>query len=65
MFDSSTFLGGTNKQTQVAAEAFKKAMQEFSKKVHGRTFDEEGLSQGAPFVWQALDPLVAPFSLTI
>ncbi|KAJ4289623.1 hypothetical protein N0V90_010952 [Kalmusia sp. IMI 367209] len=65
MFDSPTFLGGTNKQTQIAAETFKKAMQKFSKQVQGRTFDEDGLSQGTPFVWQALDPLVAPFSLTI
>ena len=29
-----------------------------------RTFDQSGLSQGMPFVWQALDPNVATYSIT-
>ncbi|KAF1979237.1 Lipoxygenase [Bimuria novae-zelandiae CBS 107.79] len=65
MFDSPTFLNGTNDNTRTAANKFKQAMQEFSKEVRARTFDKNGLSQGAPFLWKALDPLEAPFSLTI
>ena len=65
MFDSPKFLNGTNRETRTAAEKFKEAMQAFSKKVQSRSFDEDGLSQGAPFIWRALDPEEAPFSLTI
>lgn len=65
MFDSPKFLNGTNRETRAAAAKFNNAMHNFSRKVRGRTFDRNGLSQGAPFVWEALDPLEAPFSLTI
>jgi arachidonate 15-lipoxygenase (second type)/8-lipoxygenase (S-type) len=65
MFDSPVFLGGTNSATRSAAEAFKEAMNSFGKKIQDRTFDENGLCQGAPFIWRALNPKVAPFSLTI
>lgn len=65
MFDSDKFLNGTNSETREAAAKFKDDMRAFSAKVRGQTFDEDGLSQGAPFVWQALDPLEAPFSLSI
>lgn len=65
MFDSPTFLGGTNRETRVAAVQFKQTMQAFSKQIQGLMFDEDGLSQGAPFIWDALDPEQAPFSLTI
>lgn len=65
MFNNVTFLAGTNAQTRAAAETFKSTMQTFSEQVQARTFDEDGLSQGMPFLWQALDPNVAPYSLTI
>lgn len=65
MFDSPKFLNGTNDQTRAAASKFKDDMRKFSTKIRGLTFDGNGLSQGAPFVWQALDPLEAPFSLSI
>jgi arachidonate 15-lipoxygenase (second type) / 8-lipoxygenase (S-type) len=64
-FDDADMLSRMNEQTQAAAATFKSAMQTFSSEVSSRTFDENGLCQGMPFVWQALDPNVAPFSLTI
>lgn len=65
MFDSPKFLNGTNRETRAAAANFSNAMRKLSKKVQGQAFDKNGLSHGAPFIWEALDPLVAPFSLTI
>ncbi|KAK7185425.1 arachidonate 8-lipoxygenase [Paraphaeosphaeria sporulosa] len=65
MFDSPTFLNGTNRETRTAAAEFKEAMFTFSKQIRSRTFNRDGLSQGAPFIWRALDPTEAPFSLTI
>ncbi|KAF2443465.1 Lipoxygenase [Karstenula rhodostoma CBS 690.94] len=65
MFDSPTFLNGTNRETRTAAAKFKEEMFSFSKEIQGRKFDKDGLSQGAPFIWKALDPTEAPFSLTI
>ncbi|KAH8651205.1 arachidonate 8-lipoxygenase [Xylariales sp. PMI_506] len=53
-----------NSQTKAANVAFKISMQSFSAQVSSRSFDANGLSQGMPFVWQALDPNVAPYSVT-
>ncbi|EMD01099.1 hypothetical protein BAUCODRAFT_61447 [Baudoinia panamericana UAMH 10762] len=64
MFDDQAMLGKMNAQTRSAASAFMSSMQAFSSQVSGRTFGSDGLSQGMPFIWQALDPNVAPFSLT-
>ncbi|KAK5117547.1 hypothetical protein LTR62_004969 [Meristemomyces frigidus] len=64
MFDGQTFLSKTNAQTRAANGAFMSAMQGFSFQVSSRTFDADGLSQGMPFVWQALDPNVMPYSIT-
>lgn len=65
MFNNSTFLAETNRQTIAAAATFKSKMVAFSEQVKARTFDSNGLSQGMPFIWQALDPSVATYSLTI
>lgn len=64
MFDDADLLGGLNAETAAAAATFKYDMEQFSQEVAGRGFDGEGLSQGMPFVWQALDPNVAPYSIT-
>jgi hypothetical protein len=64
MFDNSTMLDRMNTATQTAAATFHSSMQAFSQQVAARTFDQDGLSQGMPFVWQALDPNVAPYSIT-
>lgn len=64
MFDDQTMLGQMNSAAQSANTAFISSMKEFSTKVNARTFDANGLSQGMPFVWRALDPNVAPYSVS-
>ena len=65
MFDSQKILQRTNPQTRAAAARFKREMRGFSNVVGGREFDDEGLSQGMPFLWKALDPDVQPYSITV
>jgi arachidonate 15-lipoxygenase (second type) / 8-lipoxygenase (S-type) len=64
MFDDPSMLSRMTNATQAAAATFHGTMQAFSLQVAARTFDQNGLSQGMPFVWQALDPNVAPYSIT-
>lgn len=54
-----------NNETVKAAKDFYHEMGKFSRKVSERKFDREGLSQGMPFLWRALDPEVALFYLAI
>lgn len=65
MFDDDALLVSMNDDIAPAAAKFKATMEAFSEVVSNRTFDANGLSQGMPFVWQALDPNVAPYSITI
>lgn len=65
MFDDAAMLALMNDATRGAAATFQSTMEALSKTVSARSFDSDGLSQGMPFVWQALDPNVAPFSITI
>ncbi|KAI7463496.1 Lipoxygenase [Hortaea werneckii] len=64
MFADDNMLARMNEQTRRAATEFRSAMQAQSAKVSERMFDADGLSQGMPFIWRALDPQVAPYSLT-
>ncbi|KAK7747564.1 hypothetical protein SLS62_009063 [Diatrype stigma] len=48
-----------------AADAFADAMGDFADVVGARGFDADGLSQGMPFVWTALDPDIASYWITI
>lgn len=65
MFDDPVLLARLNPATQQAAATFMQTMQEFSAVVSTRSFDADGLAQGMPFLWQALDPNVAPYSITV
>lgn len=66
MFDfDEAVLGRLTDETRAAAAEFYDGMQEFSAQVSARAFGAGGLSQGMPFVWKALDPNVAPYSLTV
>jgi hypothetical protein len=64
MFDSEELLERSNPTVREANEAFKKAMYARSEVVKHRTFGPDGLSQGMPFVWNALDPDVITWSVT-
>lgn len=65
MFNDESVLGLMNEETQAANTLFVNTMQEFSSQIASRAFDESGLSQGMPFVWKALDPNVAPYSICV
>lgn len=65
MVDDAEMLALMNEEVTAAAGVFKSTMEAFSEEVSARTFDAAGLSQGMPFVWKALDPNVAPYSITI
>ncbi|KAK9447010.1 lipoxygenase [Limtongia smithiae] len=65
MFNNATMLDLMNEETKSANAVFMVSMKAFSEKVKARTFNSKGLSQGMPFLWQALDPTVAPYSITV
>jgi arachidonate 15-lipoxygenase (second type) / 8-lipoxygenase (S-type) len=48
-----------------AANDFHGAMLDLSTTIRQRTFDGQGLSQGMPFIWRALDPQTIPFFFAI
>lgn len=64
MFDDAAMLDRMNPETREANSVFMEAMWNFSADVSRRRFDRKGLSQGMPFVWRALDPKVAPYSVS-
>lgn len=64
MFDDTPVLALMNQQTREANTRFMQQMKAQSEVVASRKFDSDGLSQGMPFVWQALDPNVVPWSVT-
>lgn len=65
MFNDSEMLDRLNEETQEAAGAFKVNLEGLSDEIQGRGFNEDGLAQGMPFIWNALDPRIAPFFLTV
>jgi len=64
MFNDANMLSRMNTATQAANGVFMSAMRNFSTQVAARRFGPDGLSQGMPMVWRALDPNVAPFSVS-
>lgn len=65
MFDDEVMLSRMNQVTRDANGAFMKDLQARSSEVRARDFDQDGLAQGMPFVWKALDPETIPWSLSI
>lgn len=65
MFDDDVMLGRMNEDTRRANDRFMETMRARSRVVKSRGFGKDGLSQGMPFVWNALDPDIAPWSSTI
>ncbi|CRG92687.1 hypothetical protein PISL3812_09752 [Talaromyces islandicus] len=56
--DSMTRL---NSETNSAAKDFLTGMHNLSEKIRGRQFNNDGLSQGMPFIYRTLDPAYIPF----
>lgn len=65
MFDDKTLLGRGRKEAIFANERFMMDMNAISEEINDKTFDEEGLCQGMPFVWKAMDPAQIPFFLSV
>lgn len=65
MFDSEELLERSKPTAREANEAFMSAMLARSEAVSGRTFGPDGVCQGMPFVWKALDPDVIPWNVAI
>ena len=66
MFSSDRFLSRCcADELRRAASVFFEEMRAFSREVQTRSFDARGLSQGMPFVWQALDPSRIPYFLSV
>lgn len=63
MFATATILEGFNNATAAAGTAFMETLDTLSDTIEARTFDTDGLAQGMPFAWKALDPRKAPFHL--
>lgn len=65
MFNDQSVLDKMNEETRTANTVFMNTMQDFSAQVSARNFDGNGLSQGMPLVWKALDPNVVPYSIVV
>lgn len=65
MFSSDKFLNRFPMEIRDAASTFFKEMKAFSDQVRRRQFNEGGLCQGMPFVWQGLDPSRIPYFLSV
>jgi len=65
MFDDSLRLPRWNSATQQANLQFQNSMQTLSDTIRAKKFDENGLCQGMPFIWNVLDPNTTPFYVTV
>ncbi|KAF2874845.1 lipoxygenase [Massariosphaeria phaeospora] len=64
-FNDQDMLARLNDRTKKAAEGFYTRMMGVSKRIRAKSFDKDGLSEGMPFVWQAVDPAKVPFFFAV
>lgn len=62
IFADSTFLVSATVAVKDAATVLGISLVTINDEISGGTFDEEGLTQGMPFLWRNLDPMRIPFS---
>ncbi|RYO74740.1 hypothetical protein DL766_004180 [Monosporascus sp. MC13-8B] len=65
MFNDKTLLERGRREADFANERFMMDMREISEGINAKSFDEEGLCQGMPIVWKAMDPAQIPFFLSV
>ncbi|KAI9762126.1 MAG: hypothetical protein M4579_000606 [Chaenotheca gracillima] len=65
MFSGRSFLSGASEPILRAAMSFEADMLHVSDRIQARVFNGEGLSQGMPFLYQALDPRWIPYYLSV
>jgi hypothetical protein len=61
MFSDEKMLDRLDGRLRTAASKFKSKMQALSQQIRGKRFDQNGLSQGAPFIYRLVDPGAIPF----
>lgn len=64
-FSNGTLLQQLNSKTGEAAATFLSSMSAQSEKIRSRTFDANGLIEGAPFEYRLLDPNYIPFFCSV
>ena len=60
-FSNEEMLTSFNPSVSKAASTFLNSMQDLSSTIRARSFDEDGLSLGMPFIYRILDPGYIPF----
>lgn len=65
LFKDKDLVSRFNDKAKAAVTVYENSLAALSDKISRRTFDKNGLSQGAPFLWKALDPKVALYAMTI
>ena len=65
MFEGSKFLGGASQAVKEATVKLANRLTSISEGIQERSFDEDGLAQGMPFIWRNLDPRKIPFFLSV
>lgn len=65
MFSDPAFLKSTTDEIRIAASQFLLEMAQIGAAMDSKTFDDQGLSQGMPFIWRDVNPLKMPFFLAI
>ena len=62
----AAFPGGKlPKEVVLASGKFREEMQAVGEKLDGKTWDQEGLCQGMPFIWRVVDPRKVPYFLSV
>ena len=65
VFEGSDFLAGVAAGVKEAATRLSDRLTSLSNEIQARSFDENGLAQGMPFIWKNLDPRRIPFFLYV
>lgn len=65
MFEGSAFLAGASTAVKEATVKLADRLTSISEGIQARSFDENGLAQGMPFIWRNLDPRKIPFFLSV
>ena len=65
IFNGSEFLAGASAAAREAAFKLQNRLISVSNGIEAMSFDENGLSQGMPFIWRDLNPRKVPFFLSV
>jgi hypothetical protein len=64
-FDDQEMLAALNEKTRKEADTYMKSMKALSARIRAKCFDKDGLSEGMPFVWKAVDPGTIPYFFAV